>query len=122
MNTKIAYMYRDGDNYKQYEEVVIPGEITDEDKALILSKRDEGQYFIPSQVGLNDLQERMCSPIGDSDHVWHELEEEDISHTHDDPTPNHGFDNISELVERFKALKEWDIMGATKDHNFNPEQ
>lgn len=117
MNTRIMYQYRDADNYKQFEEVVIPGEITEQDKALILSKRDEGQYFIPSQVGLNDLQERMCSPIGESDHVWHELEEEDISLTPDEPTPNHGFEDISELVERFKALKEWDLLSATEDHN-----
>lgn len=115
MNTKIAYQYRDADNYKQYEEVVIPGEISEQDKALILSKCNEGQYFIPSQVGLNDLQERMCSPIGDSDHVWHELEEEDITLTEDDPTPNHPFDNINELVERFKALKGWDLISASKD-------
>jgi hypothetical protein len=115
MNTKIAYQYRDADNYKQLEDVVIPGEISEKDKALILSKLDEGMYFIPSQVGLNDLQERMCSPIGDADHVWHELCEEDISLTNDDPTPNHPFDNINELVERFEALKKWDVISATQD-------
>lgn len=120
MNTRIMYQYRDADNYKQLEEVVIAGEITKEDKALILSKLDEGMYFIPSQVGLNDLQERMCSPIGDSDHVWHELTPEDISLTKDDPTPNHGFDHISELVERFKALKEWDVKAASEDLGINP--
>lgn len=116
MNTKISYMYRDADNYKQHEEVIIEGTISDEDKKFILNKRDDGSYFIPSQVGLDDLQEKMYSPIGYSDHVWHELHEEDIILTEDDPTPNHGFDNINDLVQKFKELKKWDVRAATEDH------
>lgn len=115
MNTKISYMYRDADNYKQYAEVVIEGSISDEDKKLILNKRDEELYFIPSQVGLDDLQERMPSPIGDSDHIWHELQDEDINLTEDDPTINHTFDNVKDLVDRFKEIDKWDEESATKD-------
>lgn len=115
MNTRIYYMYRDGSNYKQLEEVVIPGAISEEDKKIILDARDEGSYFIPSQVGLNDLQERMISFPNDDDHVWHELDETNIILTEDDPTPNHEFSDIKELVERFRGIK-WDIEQAMTDN------
>lgn len=115
MNTRIFYMYRDADNYKQNEEIILNGEISEEEIDTIFSKLDEGLYFIPSQVGLNDLQERMCSDIGDSDHVWHELIRGDINHTEDNPTPNHPFSDVHELVERFRQLERWDEIEAASD-------
>ena len=116
MNTKINYMYRDGSNYKQLETVVFEGEITDNEKTQIKEALEEGQYFIPSQVGLEDLQERMgdrgaAFPTED-DHVWHELNIEDISLGDDEPTET--FD-IHELVKEFKSIT-WDIQKAMKEN------
>lgn len=116
MNTQIEYMYRDGSNYKQWDIIVLEGEITDNEKNQIKNALDTEQYFIPSQVGLKDLQERMgdCGtgyPTED-DHVWHELDIEDISLVNDKPTET--FD-IHELVKRFKGIT-WDIEEAMKEN------
>jgi hypothetical protein len=60
-------MYRDGENYKQYNEVVIGGEFTLDQLRPHLY---EGESFMPSEVGLEDLQEY---PYRNCDHIWHQL-------------------------------------------------
>lgn len=103
MNTEISYLYRDASNYKQHMTVVLSGVISDEDKQLIKAKLDDGEFFIPSQVGLPDLQEMMIDGFDeDEDHVWHELLNIEI--TASDPTYDLTGDD---LVRRFKAVKEW---------------
>lgn len=115
MNTKIEYMYRDAENYKEYETVIIPGEITKEQKELIKNNLDDNENFIPSQVGLEDLQPRMINFPSESDHIWHEFDisENDLL-TDEPPTTNHCFKDISEFVEQFKDI-EWDILEAMKN-------
>lgn len=115
MNTKIGYMYRDGSNYKQYNEVIIAGTLTQQEKNDIVKALDEGQYFIPSQVGLCDLQERMIAFPNDDDHVWHELNIKDITETENEPTINHCFDHVRELAAQFKKVK-WNIEEAMKEN------
>lgn len=39
MNTKIKYMYRDADNYKDFTTVVVSGKITKEQSLLQSSRR-----------------------------------------------------------------------------------
>ena len=75
MNTRIEYLYRDASNYKQRHDVVLDGEIAESDIRHCLW---EGEYFIPSLVGLPDLQEKFgrqgfAVPTED-DHPWHEIE------------------------------------------------
>lgn len=113
-NTKIMYMYRDEDNYKINSYVVLKGEMADLEKKALIKKLDEDRYFIPSQVGLTDLQESMSSPIGDRDHVWHELQDDDITLTDDDPC-NTGYTDVHGLVMAFLAVKEWDVLKAMED-------
>ena len=67
MNTRFEYMYRDGENYKQYNEVVIQGEFTLDQLRPHLY---EGEFFMPSEVGLEDLQ---GYPYRNCDHIWHQL-------------------------------------------------
>ena len=76
MNTLIEYMYRDANNYKQHERLIVVGKVDIDafNKAL-----DNEGGFIPSQIGLEDLQERFADISQDSDHVWHEPIE--ITHT-----------------------------------------
>lgn len=103
MNTKISYQYRDADNYKQHEEVILHGQLTEAEKERILAKRDEGEYFIPSQVGLPDLQERMINPFNpETDHVWHELEA--VEDTDKAPTIEM---QAYALLNRFDDLEGW---------------
>jgi hypothetical protein len=113
MNTIVAYLYRDASNYKQHEKFILLGEITEEGKAAVLSKLEGGENFIPSQVGLDDLQTRMPSEIGEDDHVWHELDSDCFSLTKDAPTLKM---TASELVKRFKAVKKWNVAKAMESN------
>jgi len=107
MNTKIVYMYRDVNNYKQHREIIVAGEVTMEQ---LLDCCEEvivgvGGDFLPEQVGLPALQEQMCSPVNyDEDGVWHEL-------TGVEPTTNDNTVAITaqDLLENFRKAKgNWD--------------
>jgi hypothetical protein len=78
MNTKFVYLYRDACNYKTYNEVIISGSVGFEEIQPYL--RDE-TFFIPSEVGLTDLQDDVFSIY---DHIWHEINS--IQATDSDPT------------------------------------
>ena len=67
MNTKLEYMYRDAENYKTYEDCILEGELSIKDLAPYLFL---GDFFVPSEVGLKDLQEQ---PLHVYDHIWHEI-------------------------------------------------
>ena len=92
MNTRFEYMYRDGGNYKKFNEVVIKGEFNLEQLRPHLYN---GDFFVPSEIGLEDLQEY---PYQDYDHVWHELDSAEV--TEDEPTVEV---SAEEIVSRFSA-------------------
>ena len=48
--TRINYLYRDADNYKKYNSVVVPGVFTEDEKQRIIDSLD-GVYFVPDAVG-----------------------------------------------------------------------
>ena len=73
MNTQVTYLYRDAANYKSSRVVVLEGELTRKEQLQVLTARHEGLWFIPSQVGLDDLQAQLTSFPDPDDHVWHEL-------------------------------------------------
>jgi hypothetical protein len=60
-------MYRDSENYKVYNECILSGELSIKDLSPYLFT---GEFFIPSEVGLKDLQEL---PLHTYDHIWHEI-------------------------------------------------
>lgn len=91
MNTRFEYLYRDGHNFKQYNEVVIKGEFTLDQLRPHLYERN---YFMPSEVGLDDLQEY---PYRNCDHIWHQPVSAEP--TKDAPTVEVA---AEELVERFQ--------------------
>ena len=71
MNTKITYLYRDADNYRVHNECVIEGEFTEQQIDKIMECCDEGEYFIPQQVG---MPERKFDEYDtEADHCWFEL-------------------------------------------------
>ena len=117
MNTAFTYMYRDADNYKELERIVLVGELSKSDREVIMASRDDGQFFIPSQVGLTDLQERLASygsgELTDSDHVWHSLEDDAFELTEEDPTEPAL--SAADLAERFANVK-WDIGRAMTEN------
>lgn len=71
MNTRIDYLYRDASNYKQPNSVVVSGLFTARQVGEILGCLNDGEYFIPSQVG---LPETRFGEITEDDHCWLNLE------------------------------------------------
>ena len=102
-------MYRDEHNYKKYAEAVVSG-IIDAKQLCPLLK--DGEFFIPSYVGLESLSEY---PPRDYDHVWHTIES--VTATNDPATINANADSIIMAFE--KAYKNnWDEKKAFKDMGF----
>ena len=91
INTKIEYLYRDADNYKQYNSVIFSGAIPSLSIDSLADRLDEGKYFIPSRLGLEDLQHRMVDGYNPSvDHPYHELVE--IVEVHEPVTDTRSID------------------------------
>jgi hypothetical protein len=106
-NTRLHYLYRDGSNYKTGADVVLAGNLSTEQIDAIVAKLDDGEHFIPSQVGLIDLQPNLQvwdTKPSEDDHAWHALERDDIEATADAPTTEL---TAAELAAAFAAV-EWD--------------
>lgn len=69
-NTVLQYMYRDGANWKQLGRTVFSGRITREDVVAIVDALHDGEWFIPGQIGLEDLQEGWDPQY---DHPFHSI-------------------------------------------------
>ena len=69
-NTKIRYLYRDGSNYKVHNSVIVSGIFYSDEIRTITSCLIDGEYFIPSQVG---LPEKRFDQITEDDVNWFEL-------------------------------------------------
>lgn len=100
MNTRISYLYRDTDNYKVYNECVVKGDITGEQKKTILSCLEDEENFIPHKVGLPERRFDKYDP--EVDHPWFELQEGGFEPTDCEPTIEMDTDT---LVEQFKRWK-----------------
>ncbi len=104
MNTRFSYLYRDACNYKKFNDIVISGIL--EEKQIEFLLKDK-LFFIPSEVGLPDLQDDVFSV---DDHIWHELEKIELT----DEPPTIGID-ANLLIERFivasrKNWNEYEVM------------
>jgi hypothetical protein len=80
MNTRFCYLYRDACNYKSFNEIIISGAL---DLKHLLPFLKDKIFFIPSEVGLDNLQPEEWT---ENDHIWHEFE--NIQLTVDIPTIN----------------------------------
>lgn len=103
MNTRFTYLYRDACNYKQVNDVVVPGVFTQAQIDSIIGCLDSGWYFIPAQIGFLEIR---FGEITEDDHCWFELERDGITETDADAdfdiTPN-------EVVAAFMQAKgNWD--------------
>lgn len=67
MNTIISYLYRDACNYKKFHDVIVSGQLEPND---LFSCLKDKEFFVPSEVGLMDLQEDVFTQY---DHIWHAL-------------------------------------------------
>lgn len=91
-NTKISYLYRDGGNYKVWNEVVIKGELSAEQIERILECADGDGWldgsFIPSRIGLPEktMEDEGFSYDEELDTPWFEIDEDGFESTEEDPT------------------------------------
>lgn len=107
-NVRLEYLYRDADNYKASREVVLDGPITEAEVAAIVEQLDSDCWFIPSQVGLANLQDQFDTLNPDSDHVWHELIR--LEATNVEPSDV----SVGDLVVAFRDVT-WDEVAASRE-------
>ena len=93
MNTRINYLYRDASNYKQFGEVVVEGPMERSQLGPLLKDQE---FFIPSKVGMADLQPDMRT---EDDHIWHEIE--GLTRTSERPSLDI---TAEQLLQRFKDM------------------
>lgn len=98
VNTKIDYLYRDADNYKVWNQCIIEGTLSEEQKQKILDSLFEGEWFIPHMVGLPEKQFEQWDE--QSDHPFFELNEYSFEETALSPTVSV---KAAELVAAFES-------------------
>lgn len=77
MNIKFSYLYRDGANYKQFNEVVFsnPNNLPmNKIEATIKKRLIDSQWFVAKDWDLPDMHFKEHGWDSDIDHDWHEFE------------------------------------------------
>ena len=106
-NTKINYLYRDASNYKVSNMAIINGLLSQEDIQEIVSCLYDGDWFIPSLVG---LPENRFEKWTVDDHPWFELTDYGFEPTDEPATVTI---TSAELLDNFRKLKDhWDEEGV----------
>lgn len=105
MNTTMHYTYCDGSNYKVLNTVILSGHITEEQKNQIQDCLDDGENFVPRQVG---LPEKRFEIINEDDGPYFEL---DVYCAFEDTEEKPTVDiSVDELVNAFRRNKGcWDV-------------
>lgn len=106
MNTIFEYLYRDSCNYKTFKTAALSGAMTNQDWDAIRACLSDGEYFLPSQVGLDNSRDWAYNE--NEDHPWFEPTGFTIV-----PAGNGARTpamSVTELVARFQSAKDnWDI-------------
>lgn len=105
-NTELHYTYRDANNFKKSQCVIVKGLITSEQENIITScmegNENEELYFIPSQLG---MPEERFDKLTSADHCWFEFD----YFAHSEKLNTMDGLTVEELVEYFQAAKgKWD--------------
>lgn len=73
--TIIPVQYRDAANYKTRARIVLDGAITGSQIEAVRAALDEGEYYVPGQLGMDHLGTGAWSSFPcEDDHGWHEME------------------------------------------------
>lgn len=107
--TAFEYLYRDASNYKAHSHIFLSGRLSDTDRALIVSKLQDGEFFVAEQVGIPPLYEALYDlsdgPTED-DHGWHEfIAFADEVPARDEPI----WGPADDLTLKFAAVTSWNI-------------
>lgn len=108
-HTILRYLYRDASNYKAHGEALLSGALTAELEARLCRCLIDQEYFIPEEVGLPSLRERLYEYSGgaptDDDHLLHELVEVRGGAVQAQSGTS-AVCSIEELVSRFEAAEQ----------------
>jgi hypothetical protein len=104
----IPYFYADEGNFGSSEIVYLAGQLSPEQTAIVASRLDGEEFFIPTEVGMVALQHRSNSFPSEMDHVWHQLDTEQFKVVTALPEGVAVLCTAAEFVERFIAA-EWDV-------------
>ncbi|RYD56871.1 MAG: hypothetical protein EOP56_10795 [Sphingobacteriales bacterium] len=101
MNIKLSYLYRDGANYKQFNEEIFSnrnhlelGYIDEEIRKCLI----DGEWFYVDQWGLKYMHVHPWD--NEIDHTWHEFDS--VEEINEKPTTAV---DISELLAKIMAIK-----------------
>ncbi len=72
--TVFEYVYRDAANFKVFGEAWLSGILTAAEKERILYFCDSSEFFVATQIGVDDLLSKMTTDgelLSINDHGWH---------------------------------------------------
>lgn len=98
VNTRIEYLYRDAANWKQHNECVVAGRVTEEQKKAILDSLLDGTDFVPHKVG---MPETRFARTNDDDVETFELYPDNFTYTAAEPDID---PDITELTALFESM------------------
>lgn len=114
-------MYRDAANWKQHGTVILDGKLSTEQINEIISALNEGEFFIPSQVGLTDLQDEFyANDKGDLEnaHCWNTIESaECFELTNEEPTIERTAEEIYNNFMIVKKYGKWNEFDAEERYS-----
>lgn len=117
--TIIPVQYRDAANWKLNDRYVLLGTFTPEQEARLRATLNEDaglHQFIPTQIG-----EVHLGPFNDAwtedDHIWHEMEVDEIEVVDDPPDRQLSWSTVEEFVQRMEkaAADGWDDTVSVED-------
>lgn len=107
------YVYRDAANYKARGQELLEGTARAGDIETLRAKLECGELFIPGQVGLAPLQQKLwascgCEPDDELDHLWYEFHELRTA-TAEDLASLTCSGTLANLVQAFQSVQAWDV-------------
>ncbi len=103
MNLKFCYLYRDGANYKNFNEIIFsnPNTLSPNKVEEVIRKHlIDGQWFVPKEWKVADMHFTEYDWDSDIDHEWHEFEK--IEETLEKATEENSIEDFLFLVKKTK--------------------
>ena len=101
MNILFCYKYRDGSNYKQYNEIVFSNPLKREKKEIeliISEKLIDGLWFVADDWNIPNQFFKEYKWNNEVDHNWHEFEA--IKETDENVTEKNTIEDLIRLIEK----------------------
>jgi hypothetical protein len=104
MSIKFSYLYRDGANYKQFQELIFrnPSNLSvEEAEEAIKAKLIDRKWFVAKDWGLHDMHFKEDAWDLEIDHDWHEFEA--IEETSEEVPEKNSIEDFIFLISKTKT-------------------